>query len=184
MKIKLYLIFVILAVLSLNLYSQSSDKEQEYHYKNSLELSPISPLVNIYGIQYLYQVNDKDELIAGLSYMKIKYDFGNTNASALILGYRRYLWKNLHIEYQLWPTYDNFYEKIEDKYYQSFDIWNEFRLGYQFDFNIGNIPFYSTLQWPFGFGLYAGNKPESFKDFEQDNRFFYQYPLIFIGIKF
>lgn len=153
-------------------------------YEHSIDFSPISPLINIYGIHYNYHFTPKDELIFGLAYMKIHYDFGNTNSPALVFGYRRYLWRNLHIEYQIWPCYDNFYDKSEDKYYQSFDIWNEFRFGYQFNFDIKGIPFYTSIQWPFGFGLFASNKPKSFTDFEKDHRFFYQFPLWFIGFKF
>jgi len=153
-------------------------------YKYSIDTSPLSPLFKIYGVHYNYRFEPKSEIILGLSYMNIHYDFGNTNAPAIIIGYRRYIWKKLHFEYQLWPTYDNFYEKNEDKYYKSFDLWNEFRLGYQFDFTVSEFPLYINLQWPFGFGLFASNKPDSFKEFEKDNRFFYFPPLIFLGIKF
>jgi len=155
----------------------------QYH-KDSIDSSPISPFINIYGIHYNYHVTPKDELILGLGYMKIDFDFGTIHSPALILGYRRYLWKNLHIEYQIWPGYDNFYEKHEDKYYKSFDVWNEFRLGYRFNFQIFGKPFYTSLQWPFGFGLYASNKPDSFKEHEKAHRFFYQFPLWFVGFKF
>ena len=37
------------------------------------------------------------------------------NEITVILGYRRFLWKKLHIEYQLWADYD---------------LWKEFRLGF------------------------------------------------------
>lgn len=153
-------------------------------YKHSIDTSPISPLIDIYGIHYNYHFTEQDEFIAGLGYMRIGYDFGNTNSVALIVGYRRYLWEKLHIEYQLWPSYDDFYESNEDKYYPSYDLWNEFRLGYQFDFQLFEKPFYASIQWPFGFGLYASNKPDSFKEHEKENRFFYHVPLIFVGYRF
>lgn len=91
--------------------------------------------------------------------MNIRFDVGETRAGALILSYRYYIWKALHIEYQLWPTYDFFWKKNEGKTYESFDVWNEFRFGYRFDFEIGSAPLSLNLQWPFGFGLYASNKP-------------------------
>jgi hypothetical protein len=140
--------------------------------------------MNIYGVLYSYGITKKDWLVGGPVYMRIKYDFGHTDAWALIVGYRRYLWRNLHLEYQLYPTYDDFYESNEDRIYSSFDLWNEFRLGYKFDFRIKKAPLYLNLQWPFGFGLYASNKPQSFKDAEQKNRFFYFPPMIFVGIRF
>ncbi len=161
-------------------------------YQHSVDTSPLSPLLQlagagIWGIHYNYHFTPVDEAIIGLGYMNIHFDFGHTNSPALILGYRRYLWKNLHIEYQIWPCYDEFYEKNEQKYYKSFDLWNEFRVGYQFNFEVKNIPFYTSFQWPFGFGLYAGNKPASFRAHEKEafeNRFFYQFPLLFVGVKF
>ena len=38
-------------------------------------------------------------------------------------------------------------------------------------------------QMAFGFGLYASNKPRSFKEEEKRNRFFYA-PLVFLGVRF
>lgn len=182
------LIFIIgLATIHVNgqpIEKKLPDNWNKSEKRKSIDTSPISPLIDIWGVHFNYHITSKDELITGLSYMKIPYDFGNTNSPALIFGYRRYLWKNLHIEYQLWPCYDEFYEKNENKIYKSFDVWNEFRFGYQFNFNIANLPFYTSVQWPFGFGLYASNKPDSFLDYQKDNRFFYQFPLLFVGYRF
>ena len=150
----------------------------------TFEFSPMSPMMNIYGVYYTKHFTEKDVWMAGAAYMRIPYDFGHTNAPALIGGYRRYLWKNLHVEYQLWPTYDWFYESNEDKVYESFDIWNEFRVGYHFDFKVAELPMFVNVQWPLGFGLYASNKPESFKENEKEERFFYFPPMVFLGIRF
>ena len=124
-KLKIIILILLGIISSNNAFSQTEEKNdktsEEYQiYKHSIDFSPISPLINIYGIHYNYHLTPKDELITGFAYMKISYDFGNTNSPALIIGYRRYLWRNLHIEYQIWPGYDNFYEKNEDKYYKSF----------------------------------------------------------------
>lgn len=179
----------ILVIICLVIIPRISYAQDTIKYRHSLETSPFSPILQmadkgIWGIHYGYHLTPKDELITGVAYMNIHFDFGNTNSPAFILGYRRYLWGHWHIEYQLWPSYDNFYEKNEDKYYESFDIWNEFRFGYQFHFKVGNVPASLSLQWPFGFGLYASNKPESFKTHEKENRFFYHFPVVFLGIKF
>lgn len=186
---RLHLILFILlssVLLNLNVLSgqELNSRNNMEKYKHAVEFCPLSPLFNIYGVYYGHHLAARDELILGAAYMNIHFDFGHTNSPALIVGYRRYLWKTLHLEYQLWPSSDKFYEKNEDNYYKSFDLWNEFRLGYRFDFTVANRPFYINFQWPFGFGLYASNKPESFKDFEKDNRFFYFPPMFFLGIKF
>lgn len=161
-----------------------ADLDSARTHGNTIEFSPLSPFIHIYALQYSYRFARDDEVIAGLSYMNIRYDFGSTHAPAFIVGYRRFLWKNLHLEYQVWPAYDSFYEKNEGKYYKSFDIWNELRLGYQFEVDVSGVPGFISVQWPFGFGLYASNKPQSFKDHEKENRFFYFPPLLFVGIRF
>ncbi len=161
------------------------NEEKGKAYKNSLDFCPEYPFVDVYAVQYSRELTIKDELMLGIAYLNQKYDCGHSNAGGVIVGYRRYVWQNFHVEYQIWPIYDNFYEKNEGKYYKSFDVWNEFRIGYRFDFMIFESPFYFNVQWPFGFGLYGSNKPESFKKENSGlKRFFYFPPLVFIGKKF
>ena len=160
--------------------ARSSDGQDQH----SIDFSPLSPMFHIYAIHYTRHLSAHDDFIIGPAYTNIPYDFGETRAASLILGYRRYLWKNLHLEYQLWPNYDWFYEKNEDKTYPGFDLWNEFRLGYRVDFTLGDLPCYINFQWPFGFGLYVANKPESFKQKEKDEPYFYFPPMFFLGVKF
>lgn len=152
--------------------------------RNSVEFSPLSPLFRIYGAMWNHEIAPRQELILGAAYTNIHYDFGYTDAWGAIVGYRYFVWKNLHVEDTVWPTWDRFYESSEDKVYPSFDLWNEFRVGYLVDFHVAGHPCYVNLQWPFGFGLYAGNKPQSFKDHEKENRFFYFPPMLFFGVRF
>ena len=157
-------------------------------YKHSVDFCPLSPLFKIYAIDYCYRVASHSEIIAGPYYANIHYkDIGNTNAPGFIIGFRQFIWKNLHIDYQLMPQWDHFYEKNENKQYPlGFDLWNEFRLGYMFDFKAWDIPAYINVQWPFGFALYSDDsaKPESFKKHVKENPFFYFPPMFFIGIRF
>ena len=161
-------------------------------YRHAVETSPISPLLQaidkgIWGIKYEYALSEKSELKLGLAYMNIYFEEGNTNSPALILGYRRFLKWSFYLEYELWPGYDQFYEKNEDKYYYGFDLWNEFRIGYIIDYPIHSIPTFVNFAWPFGFGLYSSNKPDSFYDRMNQNfgsKYFFHFPLIFIGVRF
>lgn len=152
-------------------------------YRHSLEVSPISPVFRIYAIQYGYMVTPKDELLVVPAYSNINYEFGFLRAPTLALGYRRYLWKNLHLEYQLWPSYSYFYDYDEKKWYEGFDLWNEFRAGYSFDFELGGVPLYVVPQVLFGFGLYPGNKPESFLEAARKEGIFIA-PVAFLGFRF
>lgn len=184
---KAFVILLFVAV-GLSLNAQHNDS----YYRHSIETSPLSPLLQmidkgIWGLKYEYALTEKDELKFGLAYMNIYFDEGNTNSPGLILGYRRYLWKKLYAEYELWPAYDWFYEKNQDKVYKSFDLWNEFRLGYQFNFEVGEFPMFVNVAWPFGFGLYSTNKPQSFYDRANQSfgqKYFFQFPLVFVGFKF
>ena len=184
--------FIPLLMLVVLAAGTNAQQEDTLSYKQSLETSPLSPLLQyidkgIWGLKYAYALTPKDELKLGLAYMNIYLDEGNTNSPAIIIGYRRYLWKRLYAEYELWPSYDKFYEKNEDQYYKGFDLWNEFRVGYQFNFTIKELPLFVNVAWPFGFGLYSSNKPDSF--FERmdqgfSQKYFYQFPLVFVGFKF
>jgi hypothetical protein len=125
MRTFLFILLLGIAVINGNgqpVKNQVPDKPEHTTKRKSIDTSPISPFIDIWGVHFNYHITSKDELITGLSYMKIPYDFGNTNSPALIFGYRRYLWKKLHIEYQLWPCYDEFFEKNEKKIYKSFDV--------------------------------------------------------------
>jgi len=173
-------------------FSQSQNTNIVKDYKHSIETSPLSPIMQmadagIWGIKYEYAFTKNDELKFGIAYMNIHFPEGNTNSPALIFGYRRFFWKKFYVEYELWPCYDEFYEKNENKYYKGFDLWNEFRIGYQFNFHIKEFPMFINAAWPFGFGLYSSNKPDSFYDRMNQSfgdKYFFQMPLIFIGFKF
>ena len=175
-----------------SLLSQSEIEWSQSNYRHSIETSPLSPLLQmadkgIWGIKYEYAWTPHNELKVGLAYMNIHFDEGKTNSPGLILGYRRYVWKKLYAEYELWPCYDAFYEKNENAYYRGFDLWNEFRIGYQFNFHVKEFPMFVNVAWPFGFGLYSTNKPDSFYDRMNQSfgdKYYYQFPLLFVGFKF
>lgn len=169
--------------------------------RHSLEISPVSPMFNIYAVQYLYHFDEKNAGMIGISYANmaqkpaekrqpkwmdiiitpnnLKKDIGVNHSWTLFAGYKYYLTKNIHTEYQLWPGYNSFYSSTEKKYYNGFDLWNEFRLGYTFYF--GDSPFYLNLQYLVGFGLIKGNKPA---DFGEGSDPVFRAPVLFIGWKF
>ncbi len=184
MRTILFIILFFCLIFQNNVMAQNADSLNiKKEYKHSFDISPMSPLFNIWAIQYSYQFSPKNEIILGLAYANIKYAEGRSHAPTLMMGYRRFLWKGMHLEYQLWTAYNSYYENIEQKYYKGFELWNEFRAGYLIDFKLGNLPFYINPQLLCGFGLYPGNKPESFKQHIKDE-FFFIYPNIFLGFKF
>ncbi len=175
-------------ILLLSTVAKSQEFAQSPPYKHAIDFTPMSPVFKIYAIHYCYRITQHSELILAPYYANIHYeDIGNTDAPGFIVGYRHYFWRNLHVDYQLIPQWDHFFEKNENKTYPlGFDLWNEFRLGYSFDFRAAGLPWYLNIQWPFGFALYSDDKakPESFKKKTKDEPFFYFPPMFFIGIRF
>jgi hypothetical protein len=173
-------------------FTQKTTTKPEKKYRHSIETSPMSPLLQaadkgIWGLKYEYAFTSKDEVKSGITYMNIYFEEGNTNSAGILIGYRRFLWKRLYAEYELWPGYDEFYEKNENKCYKGIDLWNEFRVGYQFNFEINHFPLFVNVAWPFGFGLYSTNKPDSFYDRMNQSfgdKYFFHFPLVFLGFKF
>jgi hypothetical protein len=167
--------------------AQSGDPAVGPTYRHSLDFCPLSPLIDIYALHYSYRFTPRSEFIIGPLHTNIHYeDIGHTNSWGFIVGYRRYVWRALHIDYQLMPQWDRFYEENEQKEYDGFDLWNEFRLGYVWDFEVGSLPAFVSVQWPFGFILYSDpeGKPQSFKDHAEENPLFYFPPLFFVGVRF
>ncbi len=178
-----------LAAMALPLFglcAQTPDSVADNESKHSIDFSPLSPAFKIYAIHYCYRLTPRSEVIIGPLYANIHYkDIGHTDAPGFIVGFRQYLWKSVHIDYQLMPEWDRFYEQNENKRYKGFDLWNEFRLGCVWDFKLGNLPAFINFQWPFGFALYsqADGKTESFKKHVRENPLFYFPPMFFVGIR-
>jgi hypothetical protein len=151
-------------------------------YRHSIDLCPISPLFDIWAVQYSYRFAPRSDLMLGLAYTNIRYeDIGRSHAPTLIAGYKHFVWKNLHAEYQLWPAYNAFRSYDDGLLYRGFEVWNEARVGYKIDFEVGARPMYLNLQYLYGFGLYPGNKPQAFLDHPE--RTFHS-PIFFVGTRF
>lgn len=189
LPVKILLFVLVLTPMATAGQAPIQNRQDTAQYRShSLDFCPISPLIGIYALHYGYRFTPRDEVIVSPSYMRIAHQgIGHTNAPGFIVGYRRYLWKNLHVDYQLMPMWDRYYDENEQKEYPvGFDLWNEFRLGYAFDFQVGQVPLFLNVQWPLGFILYSDSsaKPESFRQYARENPLFYFPPLFFLGIRF
>ncbi|HET9136525.1 MAG TPA: hypothetical protein VFO76_07805 [Candidatus Kapabacteria bacterium] len=176
----------VLLLVSAPLFAKVTDTVvAESKYKQAIDFSPLSPAFRIYAVQYTYEFSEKNEVMLGLAYVNVtNKDIGINHDPTIVVGYRRYLWKKLHLEYQLWPGYNHYFSIPENTYFDGFDLWNEFRLGYRMDFHISTLPVYLNYQVLAGFGLYGGNKPQSFKDWAKRQPFFFVAPVLFMGIRF
>lgn len=186
-------ILLILIIFQLIVVKQLISQEKKINTtKHSVYFEPTLLFINSFAAFYGHKLNDKNEIIAGFWYNKSTETYpklleypGYEQAYTLILAYRRFFWRNVHAEYQLYPAYSVFYEDQTDKKTGTFVLFNEFRVGYKFEFNIKKIPFLINLQWPVGFTLYHGNTPQSFIDIKKEDQIFYiYYPNIYLGIRF
>lgn len=180
----------ILLVTVLLLFSLSANlKAQQYadtcSSKHTIQINALEFMGRIYSVLYLYQFSPKNDLILGLAYQnQTNSYFGTTHAPSVIIGYRRYFWKGLNAEYSLWPAYNMLYEKNENKYYNGFELWGEFRAGYDVNFKVGKSRLSIMPQFILGKGLVTGNKPQSFKNYYKNEEHVFVAGNIALGVKF
>ena len=173
-----------------SVYHDMSDQQTDNvanggKYRNSLE---IGPDYDIYFIQFCRKFSSRDEIVLGVSYLNssignlLGYP-GDEQLYALELGYRRYLWRNLHLEFQILPQYVTCNDTIVQKSYNGFGLASEIRLGYLFNFNISEVPFYINFQWFCGYYL-CNPKPQSFIEVDGGSFYISPIPMFLVGIRF
>jgi hypothetical protein len=161
----------------------------EQFKRHYIEAFPIVTLFKIYSAHYLYALTPDDHLIAGFSYVNTYLKnregiaVGQLYAPTIVIGYRRYFWKNLHAEYQLWPSYNDYLEISEGKFYSGFDLYSEIRAGYRIDLELAGMEMFTNPQMIYGFGIFPGNKPDSFYELVKEAPPFIV-PSLSIGIRF
>lgn len=176
---------LIFSLILINIsYSFGQENEAQYN-KYGVEVFPQVIPFRIYSAQFVYGISKNDFLILGFTYLnnyypKKKDAIGQFFAPTIPIGYRRYLWKNLNIEGQLWPAYNFFKDLTQDKFYNGFDLAGSIRIGYRFDFKVKQFPFYTNIQVEYLFGIYKGNKPDNFDDTDVGLPLF---PALSIGYK-
>jgi hypothetical protein len=183
-----FVVFVIAAILVTNAgaaQAQTEPTKPGLGARNAIEFSPVSPFIHIYAAQHARRLSEKNELLLGFAYVNIEYDQGRSHAPTGIIGFRRYVWKRAHVEYQLWPSYNWYYENVEKRYYEGAELWNEFRPGYTFDFNLGRTPAFINVQYLIGWGLFGdGSKPQSWIDQRDREGELFTAPMVFMGWRF
>lgn len=160
--------------------------------KHSISTDPLLPFFNSFALVYEFERTENSSFILGLWYGRasetypklLKYPGYVVNVSP-IFAYRYYFWKNLHVEYQLYPGYAKYYEENEQQFYNSFNLFNELRVGYRFNYQLFKLPFMINMQYPVGFTIIDTHEPSTFKDIrKQDPVFYIFYPNLYLGIRF
>lgn len=162
-----------------------ADTVKEVNRVNSINISPMG---DIFILQYNRMFAEKNELIIGASYTNpavldlIQYP-GSEQIFTMELGCRRYLWKNLHAELQIDPQYFICRDTNENKDYNGFGLTPEIRIGYRFEFKVAKVPLCLNLQWFAGYHV-VNPKPQSFQDVDGGSLYYSPIPMLFLGLKF
>ena len=190
---KASILFIAFSTITIDANGQNDNTLSESTVlKHSFSTDPLLPLFNSFAIIYEYEKTEESSIILGFWYGKSTETYpkmleypGYVVSISPIFAYRYYFWKNFHLEYQLYPGFTKYYHNSEDKYFRSFSLFNEFRVGYRFEFQISELPMLLNLQIPVGFTIFDTNEPGAFKRIrKQDPIFFLFYPNIYFGIRF
>lgn len=170
------------SIFIMNSYSQNKNSIN-LASKWQIELSILAPIAKIYLAEAVYQLwqhkNMTGKLLLGLDFQNWDGDnTGQQEAYSLIVGYRQYFWKGLHVDYQFIPDYAFFHSSIDSKTYEGLNIWHELRIGYKFNFKIFKKEFYVLTQMGFGREVYTQNP---WPDFERDAKLI-PTPNLWLGI--
>lgn len=180
------LILIVLILLNAHITgAQSTESVPISDQKNLLALGPMG---DIFIFQYSRNLATNAEFVTGVSYTNpailnvIRYP-GTEQIFTIELGYRKYLWRNLHVEIQIDPQYFDCTDTVEHKAYRGLGLTPELRLGYRFDFRLFHRPLFFNLQWFAGYHL-INPKPKSFRDVDGGSGYLSPVPMFFLGIKF
>lgn len=163
------LAFAILFVLC---FCASNCIAQETHEKSKWAIEPslTFPINRIYMVNMAYNISKKNEVLLGFAFQNWKNETkkprGQAHAYTLVAGYRYYLWKGLNLEIMLFPAFNNFNSYVDNKWYHGFEAWNEYRIGYKYEWNINSRKVYINIQPGIGHALYMQHIwPDLSKDY-------------------
>ncbi|MDP2235382.1 MAG: hypothetical protein Q8J88_03005 [Bacteroidales bacterium] len=151
---RFFLISALLCAASTICISQADAPKSKWAIEPSLTF----PIERIYMVNMAYNICNKSEILFGFAFQnwenKNEKPIGKAHAYTLTAGYRYYIWKGLNAEIMLFPAYNNFLSYVDNKWYNGFESWIEYRIGYKIEWNINTAGFYLNIQPGIGHGLY------------------------------
>ncbi len=155
---KKMLVLVVVIMLAGKIHAQPD----EAHSKWSVGTSLTYPFAGIYLVQVNYRINDHHEVFFGPCFQNFAHESFTVNAYTLLLGYRYFFWKGLHVEAEVYPAYNNIYSNVTQSRYPGVEMWGELKIGYQFNFY--NNRLFVQPAPGIGIGLFQSNKPPNFDE--------------------
>ena len=151
-------IFLALGLLfAVHDYAPAQDNGNSSEWSVSTSLT--YPIARIYQVHISYHPGGNHEYFFGPAYQNFTSGSVTSNAMTLIVGYRYFVWKNLHTEVEMWPAYNPMYSNITKLHYRGVEIWGEIKIGYKF--NLYRNLFIQPAPG-IGFGILRTNKPPNF----------------------
>ena len=153
----------------------------------ALESSLTFPLVRIYMMKLSFEHSDRVELGMGMAFQNWRNTdqkpMGQSHAITLLLSYRYYFWRNIHLEIELWPAWNRFESDVDGKTYRGLELWNEYKAGYRIDMG---SRFYTVLQPGVGHGVWLQNpwpdvNYDNYWQFVRDSVIFV--PQVLVGMR-
>lgn len=173
-------LFVAFMLISANAFGQNvGDSSSKSDKSWGIGTSITYPMADIYMIQGSYSPGEHSDILCGAAFQNWKNSQGRANAYTLLLGYRRFIWRGLHTEMELWPAYNPFRSSIDGKTYTGLELWMSVRVGYKLEFNTSGIDLYILAQPGIGFGVIRDNP---WPDKEKDDKAVFE-PQMIVGIK-
>jgi hypothetical protein len=153
-------IVVMLLLLTMPLAVSGQEPEAERHGTGwSVGTSVTYPIVRIYQLHIGRAPTDRHEVTFGPAYQNFTSGSITSHAYTLVLGYRYYLWRGLHVESEWWPAYDPIHSSLTDRRYPGVELWTELKVG-------SKLPMYrGRFIQPspgVGFGIFRTNPPPEF----------------------
>ncbi len=145
----------------------------------SVSTSLTFPLARIYTLHFNYMPDDSNEFFFGPCFQNFSHDSFTVYAYTLILGYRRYFWKGLFAEAELYPAYNSIWSKITESYHPGYEMWTEFKIGYKIP--LWKSKYYLQPAPGIGSGIFRTNAPPNYYN-EIESPIFI--PQIMIGREF
>lgn len=172
---KILLIIVIVFTIIVQSYAQTEDSHSKWSFGTSITY----PFVNIYLVQINYKLNEKHEVFFGPCFQNFKHESFKVNAYTLLLGYRYFIWKGLHLEAEVYPAYNNIFSNVTQRHYPGIEMWSEIKIGYQF--NLFGDKLFIQPAPGIGFGIFQNNKPPNF---DKEIKYPIFTPQLLVGFRF
>ncbi|MBN2414154.1 hypothetical protein JXQ31_20940 [candidate division KSB1 bacterium] len=155
---KKLLILIIVFTIAVKSFAQTEKTRSKWGFGTSITY----PLANIYLVHINFKLNEKHKIFFGPCFQNFKHESFKVNAYTLLLGYRYFFWKGLHVETEVYPAYNNIFSNVTQRHYPGIEMWGELKIGYQFNF-YGNRLFIQPAPG-IGFGFFQTNKPPNFDE--------------------